>query len=125
MRLSCRGERRVGYSLSSEQNIEPAREDLSYEETLIKFSPQISKGGQFDSKGRSNGEKTDYSDGREYLWREPRKGDRTTGSNKGGRDAKSQTQSAPVPIKHDDFPALPGAKTKSSIASWADQVEEA
>lgn len=86
-------------------------------------------GAKYDKRGGFSGDKDDYSDGREYLFREPRS-DRGRGGGRAGR--VSNPVSAP---KADDFPLLPsttGSKaaaetlsetTKPSTKSWADQVE--
>lgn len=86
-------------------------------------------GARHDKRGGFSGDKEDYSDGREYLYREPRS-DRGRGGARGGRAHGS----AEAP-KADDFPSLPpttGSRTateslseatKPSNKSWADQVE--
>lgn len=86
-------------------------------------------GARHDKRGNFSGDKEDYSDGREYLYREPRS-DRGRGGGRGGR-----IQDRVAPPKADDFPSLPpttGSKattdsitegTKPSSKSWADQVE--
>ena len=106
---------------------------------MEKNEDDFSKGGRYDKRGGFAGDKGDYTDGREYLYREPkeRRGGREsgTGAGPGARDAK-QTQSAP---KQDEFPSLPsksgeeGTKkvndpsffnnTTATGKSWADQVE--
>lgn len=93
-----------------------------------KNEDDFSKGGRHDKRGGFAGDKGDYTDGREYLYREPRGGGRggRGGERRGGR---SQEQSAP---RQEDFPALPPAKTPTASQkatdggagkSWADQVE--
>ena len=97
------------------------------------------KGGRADKKGGFTGDREDYSDGREYIYIEPR-GDRGggSGSGRGGKGdrrggERGQEQSAP---KQEEFPALPLAgKTDAAskqgtdaalttpVKSWADQVE--
>jgi hypothetical protein len=101
-------------------------------------------GGLRDKKGGFAGDNGDYSDGREYLLREPRGGGRGRGGdllgNKGAREGRL-SESLPKP---DDFPSLPpvvkseGASASTTEAakifsdsakpsgkSWADQVEAA
>lgn len=92
-------------------------------------------GARHDKKGNFSGDKEDYNDGREYLYREPRS-DKGKGGGGGGRGGRAQ-EAASAP-KADDFPSLPpttGSKadtteafseaTKPSGKSWADQVEAA
>ncbi|KJX94112.1 hypothetical protein TI39_contig4216g00008 [Zymoseptoria brevis] len=96
-------------------------------------------GGRHDKKGGFAGDKGDYSDGREYLLREPRGGGRgqagIRAANQGGAEGRLE-----VP-KADDFPSLPPVakseampekmaeaevfsdSAKPSGKSWADQVE--
>lgn len=97
----------------------------------------FSKGGRFDKQGGFAGDKEDYTDGREYLYREPRGGSRGRGSGRGGRGGRP-SEPAAVP-RQEDFPSLPGKSetskdascdasrisdsTKPSGGSWADQVE--
>lgn len=102
---------------------------------MEKNEDDFSKGGKYDKKGGFTGDKEDYTDGREYLLREPKER-RGGGSGAGAREGK-QTQTAPP--KKEDFPSLPttsndadskkgkdasffdNAATKGK--SWADQVE--
>jgi hypothetical protein len=94
------------------------------------------KGSRFDKKGGFAGDKEDYTDGREYIYREPRGGQRgARGRGRGGAREGGREQNVP---KQEEFPALPPAakesrteKTVKSAApdagsgdkSWADQVE--
>lgn len=97
-----------------------------------KNEDDFSRGGRSDKKGSFAGDKEDYTDGREYLYREP-KGQR--GGRGGGRGGRAHE---PVAPKREEFPALPAAPkpiTKSQqskdaaadgnggVNSWADQVE--
>ncbi|CAK4031243.1 Hypothetical predicted protein [Lecanosticta acicola] len=99
------------------------------------------KGGRFDKRGGFAGDKQDYSDGREYLYREPRGGSQGRGYGRGGGRGGRPSEPATVPRK-EDFPALPATKgegaedasldtsrvsgsTEPSGKSWADQVEAA
>jgi hypothetical protein len=102
---------------------------------MEKNEDDFSKGGKYDKKGGFAGDKEDYTDGREYLLREPKE-KRGGGASVGARGGK-QAQSAPP--KKEDFPSLPtksneeeskkdkdasffdNAATKGK--SWADQVE--
>jgi hypothetical protein len=102
---------------------------------MEKNEDDFSKGGKYDKKGGFAGDKEDYTDGREYLLREPKE-KRGGGAGAGARGGK-QTQNAPP--KKEDFPSLPtknseeeskkekdasffdNAATKGK--SWADQVE--
>jgi hypothetical protein len=101
---------------------------------MEKQEDDFSKGGKFDGKGFA-GDKEGYTDGREYLYREPRGG----GGRGGGRGGagKGRVGEAVVPRK-EEFPALPekagtaGVKDTSlsspaaaGKSSWADQVESA
>ena len=110
-----------------------------------KNEDDFSKGGKYDKKGGFAGDKEDYTDGREYLLREPKE---RRGGGAGARGGKpAQTQSAPP--KKEDFPSLPTKNTEVGEAeskkdeaepkkskdtsffdnaatkgkSWADQVE--
>ncbi|KAI7352079.1 hypothetical protein KC319_g893 [Hortaea werneckii] len=98
------------------------------------------KGGRFDKKGGFAGDHKDYTDGREYLYREPRGGREGGGrGGRGGRDGRPAQHQPSAPPKQEDFPALPGsdkvggeerpkvARESSGLAgrSWADQVESA
>lgn len=92
------------------------------------------KGGKRDKKGGFAGDQADYTDGREYSYREPRGGQRGQRGRGRGGGAREQMQTAP---KQEDFPALPAlsrpvpASTKdtsaesgaAAVKSWADQVE--
>ncbi|KAK4506917.1 hypothetical protein PRZ48_000650 [Zasmidium cellare] len=90
-----------------------------------KREDDFSKGGRFDKKGGFAGDQQDYSDGREYLYREPKQ-ERGRGGGRGGR----ASEAAP---RQEDFPALPAASKSTepsepisnqpSGKSWADQVE--
>ncbi|KAK6404359.1 hypothetical protein LTR95_018871, partial [Oleoguttula sp. CCFEE 5521] len=92
-----------------------------------KEEQDFGKGGKFDGKG-FKGDEAGYSDGREYLYKEPRGGGAQRGGARGEKEAVVR-----VP-KTEDFPALaPGKKTedtslsnaKAEGKSWADQVESA
>jgi hypothetical protein len=103
-----------------------------------KNEDDFSKGGKYDKKGGFAGDKEDYTDGREYLLREPKER-RGGGAGSGARGGKQPTQSAP---KKEDFPSLPAKNTDAGETeskkvkdtsffdnaatkgkSWADQVE--
>lgn len=92
-----------------------------------KNEDDFSKGGRFDRKAGFVGDDADYTDGKEYLYREPRGGATPRGGRRGGRGGQADTPRAPP--KQDEFPALPNAKTPvnltGAISSWADQVENA
>lgn len=96
-----------------------------------KNEDDFQRGGKFDKKGSFAGDKEDYTDGREYLYREGRATGRGLG--RGGRGGKSQEQRAPA---KEDFPALAPSKApaapavdlmnpadRAAVKSWADQVE--
>ncbi|KAI7252696.1 hypothetical protein KC335_g15561 [Hortaea werneckii] len=98
------------------------------------------KGGRFDKKGGFAGDQKDYTDGREYLYREPRGGREGGGrGGRGGKEGRPAQHQPSAPPKQEDFPALPGsdkvggeerpkvARESSGLAgrSWADQVESA
>ena len=91
-----------------------------------KNEDDFGKGAKHDKSGGFAGDQGDYSDGREYLYREPKPPGR--GGARGGGGQGRLTQNAPA---KDDFPALPAAKTVASepssrtgeVQSWADQVE--
>ncbi|EME49718.1 hypothetical protein DOTSEDRAFT_164349 [Dothistroma septosporum NZE10] len=103
-----------------------------------KRDDDFGKGGRYDKKGSFAGDQDDYSDGREYLYRERRGTDRGHGhGGRGARGGRAQNVGAPRP---EDFPSLPdGTKSKGTSAqplasttlgssaqqSWADQVEAA
>ena len=86
------------------------------------------KGARHDKSGGFAGDKGDYSDGREYLYREPKPAGRGGGRGGDGGLGRS-TQNAPP--TREEFPALPGAKKTTTepssrtgeVQSWADQVE--
>lgn len=94
------------------------------------------KGGRFDRKGGFAGDREDYSDGREYLYREPRggqRGGRGRGRGGGGVSGGDTVREQAVP-KREEFPALPPAAQERhterpmkdmtlGTKSWADQVE--
>ena len=92
-----------------------------------KKDEDFGRGGRSDMKGGFAGDKEDYTDGREYLYKEPRGGGgRGRG---GGRGATRAEHAAP---KQEDFPALPVSSnpdatsqrtTDAAVKSWADQVE--
>lgn len=101
-----------------------------------KREDDFSRGGRFDKKGGFAGDQQDYSDGREYLYREPRQ-ERGRGGGRGGRGGRTSEAAAP---RQEDFPALPATDSKPSASttepsepisnkpsgkSWADQVEAA
>lgn len=89
-----------------------------------KHEDDFSKGGRYDQKGGFAGDKTDYTDGREYLLRDAKPSN--------GKQAykKEKTQSVP---QQEDFPALGLSKVSdfsrttnnAAVKSWADQVESA
>ncbi|OQO03857.1 hypothetical protein B0A48_10498 [Cryoendolithus antarcticus] len=92
-----------------------------------KEEQDFGKGGKFDGKG-FKGDESGYTDGREYLYKEPRGGGVQRGGARGGKEGVVK-----VP-KAEDFPALaPGKKAedtslsdaKAEGKSWADQVESA
>lgn len=100
-----------------------------------KNEDDFQKGGLRDKKGGFAGDDREYNDGREYLYKEPRGGDRARGSGRSGRGGRSQEQATP---KKEEFPALPTTANKPTAAatedaltsitagpktSWADQVE--
>ena len=82
------------------------------------------RGGRFDKKGGFAGDREDYTDGREYLYREPKGG--TRGARGAGRGNRIPEQATP---RQEEFPALPATSKPNSTAmmpsgkSWADQVE--
>lgn len=102
---------------------------------MEKNDDDFSKGGKYDKKGGFGGDKEDYTDGREYLLREPKE-KRGGGAGSGARGGKQPQGVVP---KKEDFPSLPtkvdeaepkkdkdtsffdNAATKGK--SWADQVE--
>lgn len=101
-----------------------------------KNEDDFGRGGKFDKKGGFAGDQEEYTDGREYIYREPRggqRGGRGRGRGRGGgRDAGGE-QALP---KQDEFPALPASAkesrieqpstdgaTSAGVKSWADQVE--
>ena len=96
-----------------------------------KNEDDFSKGGRHDKKGNFAGDQPDYTDGREYLYHEPRGGGR--GRGRGDRGGRTQPQAAPKDV---DFPALPTVSTSTTTSqkvpepastpptkSWGDQVE--
>ena len=96
-----------------------------------KNEEDFGRGGKFDKKGAFAGDSEEYTDGREYIYREPRGGQR--GGRGRGRGGGGGEQALP---KQDEFPALPAAAKESkieqaakdgvasaSVKSWADQVE--
>lgn len=93
---------------------------------MEKTEDDFGKGGKFDGKGFA-GDKVGYSDGREYLYQEPRGGSGQRGGARGGRSSEAR------PPKAEEFPALPVKKpedllmsnTTAAGKSWADQVESA
>ena len=81
------------------------------------------------ASGRDDG---GYDDGREYLYREPREGDRGRGRGRGRGGRGDYKTKAQAPPKTEDFPALaPPAQqsfatnsvNREAVKSWADQVE--
>ncbi|KAF2726158.1 hypothetical protein K431DRAFT_280180 [Polychaeton citri CBS 116435] len=108
-----------------------------------KQEQDFSKGGRFDGKGFA-GDQPDYTDGKEYLYREPR-GSR--GGGRGGRGGRSDKPTDQTVPKTEDFPALSSAGAAKDIVttggeeksigleatatasggskSWAEQVESA
>lgn len=95
---------------------------------LDKQQEDFERGGRYDKRGGFAGDQRDYTDGREYLYREPRGG---RGGARGARDGRPTERSAPP--KPEEFPALPESgkpgleRFESGHAgrSWADQVEGA
>ena len=103
-----------------------------------KNEDDFGKGGRHDKSGSFAGDQSDYTDGREYMYRESRGGHRGgRGRGRGGMPGGGREQAAP---KQDEFPALPPAPkttqphttSKDAISgadtptkSWADQVESA
>lgn len=104
---------------------------------MEKTEDDFSKGGKYDKKGGFGGDKEDYTDGREYLLREPK--EKRGGASAGTRGGKQPQEAVP---KKEDFPSLPATTTKGEEAgtkkdkdasffdnaatkgkSWADQVE--
>lgn len=92
-----------------------------------KNEDDFQRGGRHDKRGGFGGNKEDYTDGREYLYREPRGSGR--GNRGAARERKVEAQSAP---RQEDFPALPApnsaaigqnAVNHDAVKSWADQVE--
>lgn len=101
-----------------------------------KKEDDFGQGGRYDKKDTFAGDQEDYTDGREYIYRERRGGDRGQGA-RGGRGGRAHNNvEAPRP---EDFPSLPqatkaGATSTQPLAttldspaqqSWADQVEAA
>ena len=95
---------------------------------MEKNEEDFTKGGRQDTKGGFAGDQEGYTDGREYIYREPRGGGRGRGVGRGGRPSE---QSAP---KHEDFPALSAPASKAEVPgkgppsaatgkSWADQMD--
>lgn len=104
-------------------------------------------GGRGGDRG-FGGDNADYTDGREYIYREDRRGRGRGGAGRGGGRGVGQSRSQTAPTR-DDFPALPATEQNTSatagaqsgaedrnaeaaparglstgaIASWADQVE--
>jgi len=113
-----------------------------------KREEDFQKGGRSDKLGGFAGDQEDYSDGREYLYKEPR-GDSGYGGGRGGRGGRGKPQSEVSAPRPSEFPALPvkpqvapegnavtGAEPGAGNhlaetqpadgkASWADQVESA
>lgn len=103
---------------------------------MEKNEDDFSKGGKYDKRGGFAGDKGDYSDGREYLLREPRE---KRGGGAAGHAARGGKQTQNAPPKQEDFPSLPtkgdgtDSKPKKDLTtfpdattagkSWADQVE--
>ena len=103
-----------------------------------KNEDDFGKGGRHDKKGGFAGDQTDYTDGREYMYRESRGGSRGgRGRGRGALPEGRREQAAPT---QDEFPALPPAPKTSlpdttskdvepgadtPAKSWADQVESA
>lgn len=102
-----------------------------------KHEDDFGKGGRFDKHGGFAGDQQDYTDGREYLYQEPRGNSR---GGRGGRARQGDRRREEAPPKQEDFPALPpttkdttGKSLKDSTppelanasahASWADQME--
>ncbi|EMC99665.1 hypothetical protein BAUCODRAFT_345134 [Baudoinia panamericana UAMH 10762] len=102
-----------------------------------KREDDFQRGGRFDKAGGFAGDTQDYSDGREYSYREPRGGQSSRAGRRVG-DVAARAQTAP---QKEDFPALLAApktpavakdasasaqatlSTSGDVASWADQVE--
>lgn len=100
---------------------------------LDKNEDDFAKGGKQDGKpGGFGRDQADYTDGREYLYREPRggRGGGRGGAARGGKQTPDRPPNRPP--KQEDFPALPGGRKDNSLASegatgksWAEQVETA
>ena len=98
-----------------------------------KNEEDFGRGGKFDKKGGFAGDQEEYTDGREYIYREPRGGQR--GGRGRGRGGGREGGEQAVP-KQEEFPSLPAATKESKTEqtakdaipgagdkSWADQVE--
>ena len=105
-----------------------------------KNEDDFARGGRFDKRGGFAGDNYDYTDGREYLYREPRGRGGGRGGGRGAERGGRQVQD--IAPKQEDFPALPSANTGAPSCdtpsttdpttadpmpaagkSWADQVE--
>lgn len=95
-----------------------------------KNEEDFQRGGKFDKRGNFAGDKEEYTDGREYIYMEPRGGG-GRGERGVGRGERGQKQTLP---RQEEFPALPPAPQQGSqrgqdavnrdaVKSWADQVE--
>lgn len=96
-----------------------------------KNEEDFGKGGRYDKRGGFAGDAGEaYTDGREYLYREPRGGGGrgARGGKNAGAGGRTVEQKAP---RQEDFPALPQAGGEQMATggggtagmSWADQVE--
>ncbi|TKA26849.1 hypothetical protein B0A50_04295 [Salinomyces thailandicus] len=98
------------------------------------------RGGKFDKVGGFAGDQRGYTDGREYLYQEPRGGGGGgRGGSRGGRGGRPAEGGMAPPPRMEEFPALagsarptegarPGLEREASAnagKSWADQVESA
>ena len=81
------------------------------------------------ASGRDDG---GYDDGREYLYREPREGDRGRGRGRGRGGRGDMKTRAQAPPRTEDFPVLApppqqsmaaNSVNREAVKSWADQVE--
>jgi hypothetical protein len=97
-----------------------------------KKEEDFEKGGVFDEKGFGR-DREDWTDGREYLYQEPRpERGRGRGRGRGGRGRGGEDR-VERPPRQEEFPALPPARkdgapaandiVAAKVGNWADQVE--